>query len=172
MTSEQHRLYGRHSNIPECCVEAYIKLVERYGVNEMPESYPSNAQYRVCEKCFRERATPAPLHICSEECRGFLSTFMPKWQVDLKLADIGSFTVAWRQKKRLAARVRRGVAREDLVESARADLLSAMFEFDFGPAPGVRPFKHLPEYTILAEDEAIDDDEYDADDSCYGDDPS
>lgn len=147
MNSEQHRLYGRHSNIPECCIEAYVELMERYGPNNAhtPAAYPSNAQYRVCEKCFREQTIPAPLHICSEECRGFLSTFMPKWQVDLKLADVGSFTVAWRQKKRLAARVRRAVT----------------FEFDYGPKPGVRPYEHLA--TNELEDVGADWDDLEAD---------
>lgn len=119
MTSEQHRLYGRHSNIPECCVEAFVALVERHGLNaHTPAPFPTGAQYRSCEKCFLSKATPAPLHICDESCREFLLTVMPEWQVNLKLASTADLNNRFR---------------------------GVLFEFDYGPAPGIRPFRHLAE---------------------------
>lgn len=138
MTSDQHRRYGLHSNIPECCVEAFVKLAKKYGlVGRMPKPLSSNAQYRVCEKCFHENATPAPLHICDESCREFLLTVMPRWRVDFKLAYVSGRVTMQRQKKKLASRV----FRSQYLDSA-SDNRGVTFEFDYGPREH-GPLEHL-----------------------------
>lgn len=145
MTSEQHRLFGRHSDIPECCIEAFVAGFkdERWvGSSQVIEGY---AQYRVCNDCLLSNQPPVKLHICGEQCRETLLSFgFSNERID-GIVDEASVKVKARQQNKISHRQFRGLT----------------FEYDYGPAPGVRPFEHLPECTILVENVVVNEDEYD-----------
>lgn len=67
-----HRTWGLHSNIPECCVEAWVTL----GPDNMPEM-PSRSGwgYRPCQDCFsRGICTKVQIHHCTIKCMPFLES--------------------------------------------------------------------------------------------------
>jgi len=61
---EYTRLYGRHSNIPDCCIEAFIagKTVVDYSLD-----------YGRCEAC-KAANRKAEIHFCTVECIPFLQS--------------------------------------------------------------------------------------------------
>ncbi len=81
-----HRKFGLHSNIPECCIDEFISYDNDYiaGVNYIPyawfrwsqfgllEDEYSNIEYVPCQKCMSEilsgKLTPAKIHMCDNTC--------------------------------------------------------------------------------------------------------
>ncbi len=65
-----HRAWGLHSNIPECCVDAWVNL----GLHSMPKQNTcSNWEYRPCWDCFnRGIHTKIKVHMCTIKCMPFL----------------------------------------------------------------------------------------------------
>ena len=61
--AERDAAYGRHSNIPACCVNAFLKG-ER--------STERGAGYVRCSDCIAKDAR-VTLHYCSPQCQEFLS---------------------------------------------------------------------------------------------------
>jgi len=61
---EYTRLYGKHSNIPDCCIEAFTagKTVVDYSL-----------KYGRCEAC-RAADRRAEIHFCTVECIPFLQS--------------------------------------------------------------------------------------------------
>lgn len=72
LTTEQHRAFGRHSNIPECCIEYFItKGGECEAANRLRERVFPNyhgVSYTMCDTCFvgfkTGVVTPAVIHHC------------------------------------------------------------------------------------------------------------
>lgn len=128
MTSEQHRLFGRHSKIPECCIEAFVADI-RDNVYLKTSHIPLYAQYRVCDECIVLKRIPTNIHICTEACRETLLSFGFSAEKVQGILHEGGRTIKSRQQRRL-------------MQNVYKRRCSAM-EFDYGPAPGVRPFEHL-----------------------------
>lgn len=63
MTDEQHILFGRHSNIPECCIEHFVSRVD-YGAAKRR----NGANYAMCETCLNSDIEPVKIHRCTEAC--------------------------------------------------------------------------------------------------------
>jgi hypothetical protein len=75
MTREQiHREFGRHSNIPECCIEWFLVLVRpehtawALGYHVIiHEWHPGGCGYNPCPKCLTQ-GTFAQVHLCDATC--------------------------------------------------------------------------------------------------------
>jgi len=77
-----HRLFGLHSNIPFCCVEAYVQDVDNMpppGRKGVPRGY------RPCWDCYNSNRE-INIHRCTVECIPFLESIdiNPRAIQDLK----------------------------------------------------------------------------------------
>jgi len=62
--NEYTRLYGRHSNIPDCCIEAFIK----------DKAVPNRLlKYAQCCECINA-GRGVEIHFCTPECIPFLQS--------------------------------------------------------------------------------------------------
>ncbi len=86
-----HTAWGLHSNIPECCVDAWVNL----GPHNMPPiSRWDRWEYRPCQVCLnRGVQTKAKVHICTVKCIPFLEG------LHFSKGDI-IFLIAWNLKKK------------------------------------------------------------------------
>lgn len=75
---ERDRVYGLHSNIPECCVDYYINVWTKKSLREMIEGNRTRFvgtnilwNYVPCDACL-ESENLSELHLCTIECKDFL----------------------------------------------------------------------------------------------------
>lgn len=70
MTKNQHILYGRHSNIPECCIQFFISEWPGEHARRSPYAravFDSSYEYVPCPDCFANFFI-AKIKDCAKEC--------------------------------------------------------------------------------------------------------
>ena len=72
---ESDRVYGLHSNIPECCVDFYINIWTKEPLSARIEFWDrhksSDFHYVPCVTCL-ETNNFKEIHRCDEKCKKFL----------------------------------------------------------------------------------------------------
>ncbi len=63
--AEYHIKFGKHSNIPDCCIQYFISSKYQYLYTA------NNWKYIPCPKCFKENKKNK-LHYCNYKCIPFL----------------------------------------------------------------------------------------------------
>lgn len=63
-------ILGIHSNIPECCVQFYLRHPDIVALNARRGLFADGVQYVMCTTCLRRyrsgQLVPAKIHLCSQ----------------------------------------------------------------------------------------------------------
>lgn len=82
MTNIEHILFGRHSNIPECCIKFFVT---EWSQNQVKTAYERDSEQKIeyvrCLRCLKEKQY-FPLHKCTLKCEQFLKS-IGRWE-DMK----------------------------------------------------------------------------------------
>lgn len=79
MTNIEHILFGRHSNIPECCIKFFIVEWNQNQDETAYERDPNKQiEYVRCERCLKENQY-FPIHKCTLQCEKFLKN-IGRWE--------------------------------------------------------------------------------------------
>jgi len=81
MTNKEHILFGRHSNIPECCIAFFIGDWAEQSKTQASYDRDPIMEYVRCPRCLREKRH-FPLHKCTVRCEKFLKS-INKWDSSL-----------------------------------------------------------------------------------------
>ena len=83
-SEEWHREYGKHSSIPDCCIDYWIEHFSLY-VNDLTSQHLEYLEkcngwnYVACPKCL-SRQNKVPIHRCDYSrlgCKRFLQRWLP-----------------------------------------------------------------------------------------------
>ena len=85
------RKFGMHSDIPICCIEAYVSGI-------MPMMAGTEWDYRPCWECYRKN-NKVEIHLCTRGCKTFLRSIGLTGERFLKGLKTKKEMIKWRTQR-------------------------------------------------------------------------